>query len=280
MRVVVTGAFGYLGMALCRHLSRDGHEVVAVGHGQPTAVVPEIHLCDVSNMLRLSADAVVHLVGGGMSGGEQADAIGAYRRNIESVVHVLERVSAPRKILASTIYVYGARRVVFNEYDLPQPDTLYGQQKAVAEAIWRQTGGTALRFAHVYGGSPPPHRDGVTERLARAAAGHGEFRRSGSGMQILDLVHIDDACEAVAAALLASDLKADHAINIGGGRPIMLADLAQIFGVPCGINPQVKPVGRSCALDVFRAQTVLHWQPRVRLEDGAARLIEWAKELP
>ena len=231
MRVLVTGGFGYFGLALVRRLARE-HDVVAVGRdprrgtldavlaAMPTSVSTR-GMCDVRGLTAVGLrdiEAVVHLAGGGAPGGLVEHPTEAIRDNVDSAIHVVHAArNAKRLLLASSIYVYGSIERPARESDGTAPDTLYGAMKRLAEAVWHEAGGTALRFSHLYGvGSGVDfRRDGVSERMARAAVGLGAFSLHGDGSQRLDLVHIDDACEAVARALVAPELP--PAINIGGG---------------------------------------------------------------
>lgn len=257
MKVLITGAFGYFGAALALRLSPE-HEVLAVGRPPRSGPADRIRALFRELWIRsaeadvhaLPADwmrqakAIVHLAGGGAAGGQSADAAADLLDNIGAVACVAQQAPpGARLLLASSIYVYGRNCELcpFRETDTLAPDTLYGQMKAVAEALWRQRGGTALRFAHIYGAGAGIDfgRDGVTERLARAAAWGAPFTLQGDGSQRVDLVHIDDACDAVARALLADgglrafgvSLDAESVVNIGGGAPVMIRDLAQAFGV-------------------------------------------------
>lgn len=248
MRVLVTGAFGYLGLAVVRRLEADGHAVVAVGRAPRPACAEAVKAAipptveqqpgDVRSLTRAglrSIEAVVHLAGGGASGGKLYDPAAELRDNVEGARHVADIVPpSARRLLASSVYVYGTTPRPAKETDPLAPDTLYGQLKAIAEALFQQHKGTALRLAHVYGvgAGVDLQRDGVTERLARAAAGGAPFVLQGDGSQRIDLVHVDDACDAVARALTAEHLP--PAVNVGGGAPVAVADLARAFGVdPC-----------------------------------------------
>lgn len=287
MRVLITGGFGYLGMALARHLAAH-HDVLITGRRPRPACAKQvgvllrelrIHSCATDGSewphewVR-EAEAIVHLAGGGASGGNLGQATAALRDNLDSAAHIAD--IAPmgcRLVLASSIYVYGVGNRPFRETDTPAPDTLYGQLKAVAEAVWRQHGGVALRFAHIYGAGSGIDfdRSGVTERLAWAAAGGSPFRMHGDGSQQIDLVHIDDACEAVALALRTKKLP--DALNIGGGNPVSVADLARVFGVQPHVDScLVLPSNR--ALDIGLARAWLGWSPRVALADGAQGLVD------
>jgi UDP-glucose 4-epimerase len=292
MRVLLTGGFGYFGTALALRLSSE-HDVWIAGRPPRLAVAERLRAllrelripCSSPELWPPEApevEAVVHLAGGGSSGGHSMDPMADLRDNVESVCQVAACMNPrARLLLASSIYVYGTGLYPFREADPLAPDTLYGQCKAMAEAVVRQQGGVALRFAHLYGAGSCLDfgRDGVTERLARAAAGGAPFAMRGDGAQRVDLVHIDDACEAVVLALRLQNLP--PAINIGGGAPVSVADLARVFGAADGAadesvtDPQITELVRSeRVLDIALACDKLHWAPRVTLAQGAQGLLQ------
>lgn len=312
-RILITGGFGYFGSSLAKRLIWD-HEVILAGRlaSSGAVVIPARTLYfravrELAAEHAAEADAIVHLAGGGAPGGQSSDAAAALRDNVESAAHIAS-IAPPgcRLILASTIYTYGTGSRPFVESDTLRPDTLYGQLKAVAEAVWRQRGGTSLRFAHIYGvGSGVDFgRTGVTEKLARAAVGGSPFEMHGDGSQRIDLVHIDDACSAVEAALVAPELP--PAVNVGGGA-VAVADLVRAFGVDiaalhcqscgdameyihlegsnadrrgcmqcrrCGARSAGTYLDQSRAMDISLAKQALGWVPKVALADGAKGLIE------
>ena len=287
MKILVTGAFGYFGSALVRKLANAyGNEVIAVGRTSPftklgdlppnVKAFPATDIEDLKDW-RLDVDAVIHLAGGGESGGIVSDPIRSLRRNVDTTLHVLANVRARRRILASSVYVYDASVDLgrpFNEDDDVNPDTLYGAHKATAELAWQAVGGIALRFAHIYGGDGIQFgRDGVTERMARLHG--GRFTLYDGGAQKIDLLHINDACSAVAVALKVPTLPL--AINIGGGAPVSLIELASHFDFKnTGVVVKgEKPKER--LLDITLARQVLGWKPTVTLRSGLEALIESAK---
>ena len=281
MRVCVIGAFGFLGTALTRHLCRE-HDVTAVGHAPGSALpLPEgVHAfhCDVRGLTSAGLrgyDAIVHLAGGGQSGGSVGDVEMALRDNLDSARHVA--MAAPpscRLILASSIYVYGLGDRPFVESDPCAPDTLYGCMKLLAEQVWCKRGGIALRFSHLYGAvEGVTWRDGVTERLARAAATGGRFTRRGSGLQRLDLLHVEDARDVIGLALNATR---PGPLNIGSGSPVTLGDLIGTFGKEAPslrTDCEAAPDQPDRALDIGVAQ-MSGWYPRVSLSNGVRGLVD------
>ena len=299
-RVLVTGAFGYLGLALLRGLA--GHDLVAFGHAPrnpaaravipPGVVVREGEIEGVSSVLRDLGpfDAVLHLAGGGGPAKLAADPALAVRTNIRATSELVLRAreaGAARLVFASTIAVYGTFRDhgrPYSEADAPQPDDLYGVIKETAEHVWvAHGGGTSLRIANIYGvgSGVDVGVAGAVERFARAAAEGGEMKIFGTGAQKIDYVHVDDVVRAFEAVLAADS--PPPVVNIGGGDPIAIADLAErslAAGKALGKAPTLRrepaPEGkswpdRSLAIDL--AKRALGWSPHVGYEEGVSGLV-------
>ena len=281
MRVLVPGAFGYIGLALLRRLARE-HTVLAYGRGLTavTRVVPENVRLAVDTVHDIYAqedfDAVIHLVG---SGGPQRCAAHPVDA-IRSFSNLIEWTRRPRcrAIIASSIYVYGPRDRPSVETDRTEPTELYGALKEASEAL----GHTALRLSNVYGVGAPIDlgRDSAVDRFARAAAIGGEMLVHG-GSQLVDYVHIDDAVEAFVLAISAPIATA--AINIGGGTPEPLLTIAErclTIGRERGTMPTTARICKtesnaSRCLDISLAERAIGWKPRVPFDRGLRELVEF-----
>lgn len=109
----------------------------------------------------------------------------------------------------------------------------------------------------------------------------------GNGKQVRDLLYVDDLLDVYDAALESIDISTGQAYNIGGGpenaisvwkefQPI----LERNFGMEIPVDTSDWRPGdqRVYISDTRKAQADLGWQPKVNVEDGIHRLIEWARD--
>lgn len=297
MRVIITGAFGYLGQALVRRLAGK-HVVVAIGHPPraPITLPPGVEV--IHGDLALAGDllddrsAIVHLAGGGGEARCREDPVEAVRTIVGGASRLAAAASAARcpvRLFASSIFVYGTYRVPdrpYREDDECFPDDLYGVCKATAEHVWTvHGGGTAFRMANLYGVGAGVDLgiQGAIERFARAAAAGGTLTIYGEGTQQIDYVNVDDVVTAFERALDAPPGALPPAINLAGGAPIAIGALARMCiaaGEAFGSNPTLvstpPPAGRvwpDRSLAIQLAADVLGWKPEIPLEQGVRDLI-------
>lgn len=297
MRVVITGAFGYVGQTLQRRLSSK-HTVIAIGHTSRSPIAPAPGVEVVHGDLLLAAryldreTAIIHLAGGGGDAVCRQDPVAAVRTIVAGTSRLAAAArdaGAPVRLFASSIFVYGTYRAPtgpYREDDEPLADDLYGMCKLTAEHVWTQHGGgTAMRIANIYGAGCGVDFgiQGAIERFARAAASGGALTIYGEGTQRIDYVNVNDVCDAFERALEASE-PLPPVINIGGGAPLAIGDLARACmtaGRGIGQHPTLisvePPAGRvwpDRSLSIDLARRVLGWEPRVALADGVCSLVE------
>lgn len=125
--------------------------------------------------------------------------------------------------------VYGTRRPPpWSEAHPPDPDTTYGYSTWIGELLTLRADippAVVLRLARVYGLSEGLKWDSMPHRFAQRAARGEAIDVLGEGDDLLDLVHVQDVCDAVVKACTAS-LPPSTVLNIGSGRPVSVTEVA------------------------------------------------------
>lgn len=148
MKILVTGAAGFVGRTLCAHLAQSGNEVVALSRGRAfeTAIAGVSHyIADFGDAASIEqhmrgCDTVIHLAGRAHVMNEvNSDPLAAFREvNVgltERLVAQAGRAGVRRFVFVSSIGVNGNRSVgvPFTEADVPAPHDLYAISKWEAE---------------------------------------------------------------------------------------------------------------------------------------------------
>src|SRR5947209_2968197 len=205
MRMLVTGASGLVGGAVCAELGALGHEVVALvrrpGSEPPGTRPVRGDLSDVDSLAAaLTAerpDCVVHLAAEIAS---QRNARKVQEVNVDGTRRLLEACEldgGPRFVLASTV-VTGDAKGALLEPDKPLPvETPYGRSKQEAENLVRESPlhGVIVRPSHVYGPG-----GWYAEEFVNRLRQPGRFAVIGRGDNWWDVVRVEDVATALADA--------------------------------------------------------------------------------
>lgn len=299
-RVLVTGAAGLVGGAVCAQLRRLSVDVVGVdkmasrgGDGPPVVA------CDLTEAHRLHEIAgdhditsVVHC--GALSGPMVArdDPSAMVAVNILGTANVLEvaRIHKMRRfVYCSSTSAYGPTHseTPIGEFVALRPTTLYGASKAACErlvAAYRlQYGlqGTSLRLSWVYG--PRRTTDCAIREMIMSALRREEFFMAYGRDFYRQYIHVDDAARALVAALRLERTEQD-VYNITGGTYVTLAEIAEIvrsvlpearISLAAGPDP-VDDV--QSEFDIGAAKADLCYEPKMTLENGIRLYAAWIKE--
>jgi dTDP-L-rhamnose 4-epimerase len=292
VRVLVTGAAGFIGRVVSAHLRVDGDEVVAYDR----AVDPADDITDLARVRAAAdgCDAVVHLAAKVGLGVGIAD-IDDYARHNDLGTAVVLRATAEagirRLVFASSMVVYGEGAYRCRQHGPVRPLARTADELARGDfevhcprcGADLETGGiaAALRFHNVYGPGLPrntPYAGVAALFASRLAAGEAAHVFE-DGRQRRDFIHVDDVARAVSAALRASLAPGLTPLNIGSGRVTTIGEVAAaltdaVDGPPPVITGDFR-LGdvRHVTADSAAARQVLGWSAQIELRDGVRDLI-------
>jgi UDP-glucose 4-epimerase len=289
MRVLVTGATGFVGRAVVRQLTIAGHSVV----GFARTSVPcscELRTGDILDLAALEqavegADAVCHLAALALVRESFEEPVRYFRVNVAGTLNLLDAMNAEaqgsgrplRLVFASTGAIYGApERQPITEAQEPAPGNPYGASKLAAEtAIGYQAAlGTisavTLRTFNVAGavdGHGDPDTSRIIPKALLVAAGQADsLNVNGDGSAIREYTHVCDLARAYVAALDVAHPAGHRVYNVGSGVGVSIREVIEITEritgrpVPVRWGPPVREP-RELRGDSSRINTELGWHP-------------------
>jgi UDP-glucose 4-epimerase len=311
MKILVTGAAGFIGSHLCRRLLSEGCSVTGIDcftdyyprwmkerNVAPLLKARRFKLIDKDlnalplRDLLLGVDAVYHLAA-------QAGVRASWGRNFS--VYLKNNIQASQALLeaakglplrkfvyASSSSVYGLTPdIPMTETSLLYPLSPYGVSKLAAEQLcflYHKNYGlptVALRFFTVYG--PGQRPDMAFHKFFKAVLEGEPITVYGDGRQTRDFTFVDDIVEANLAALTKG--RDGQVYNVGGGHRETLGGLFPLFEEICGRPVRIakaeaqKGDVRHTFARIEKARRDLGFKPRTELRDGLAQEWDWIRRL-
>lgn len=310
MRVLITGAAGFIGSHLCDRLLKGGHQVVALDNIATGRLDNIAHLWgrndflfikhDVSNFIFVPGkiDAVLHFASPASPNPDspygfpqlpiQTLKVGALgTHNALGVA----RANQARFLLASTSEVYGdpqehpQREEYCGHVNPVGPRSVYDEAKRFAEAMtmaYHSYHGLDTRIARIfntYGPRMRPDDGRVVPNFVRQALAGEPLTIHGDGSQTRSFCYVDDLVDGL-YRLLMSDMH--QPINLGNPVETSIYDLARIVirltrneaGIKILPEERVPTDPQRRCPDISRAIEQLQWYPKIDLEAGLLCLIE------
>ena len=236
MRVLCTGADGYIGSVLGPKLLDRGHQAIGVdtglyrrgwlfddGRTRPMVISKDVRQMSQSELAGL--DAVVHLAelsNDPLGENDPAITMEINHRGSVEFARKCKAAGVARFVYASSCSIYGAAgNELKSETSNVDPQTAYARCKVLVE---RELGAMVdsrftpvfLRNATAFGASPRQRFDLVLNNLAGFAFTTGKIRVMSDGTPCRPLVHVEDICQAILGALEAPrEAVCGEAFNVG-----------------------------------------------------------------
>jgi UDP-glucose 4-epimerase len=296
-RAVVTGASGFIGQALVRHLSDSGWDVTGVDRRPSPGAFARTVIADVAQAGSLdrlldAGTVVFHLAASADVAKSVADPRSDFENTFRGVFEVLEaaRHASSRVIFPSTASIFDSSNVLpLPERAFPRPSSPYAAGKLGGEAYchaYHRCYGLDVRIARlfsVYGVGM--FRFAIHDIVRKIQSNPREVTILGDGTQVRDYLFIDDAVRGLAQ--IATDGVPGEEYNLASGIPVTLLDLTQRIAAVMG-HPHIRilTTGQSFPGDTPRWYAdvakirALGFEPRVDLETGLRRTVEWLVARP
>ena len=311
MKILITGAAGFLGSHLSEKYVRDGHIVYALDNllnGNLNNIRTLLHRKnfkfihdDVRNQeiyqrLPTDLDAIVHLAAQIHVDRSIVNPEETFNINVNGTMKVLEfaRMNDIEKILfASTSEIYGSAKCVpMNEDHSLSAQHPYGVSKIAADRLcytYNETydlGIDILRCFNLFG---PRQKDsgygGVIAIFINRILQNKPPIIYGNGDQTRDYMYITDAVDAYDKVLTSTNNPGKNGINFGSGTEKSINEIAELILKhansdkslkPIHVDPRPTEVQRLYA-DISKAKTVLKFEPKTNFEEGIISLLDWYK---
>lgn len=312
-RILITGAHGFIGKHLARHLAAQGHQVSGLGHGNwPPIEASRWGVQDwlngdvqTANLRALQArgdyELVYHLAGGSAVGAAIANPREDFFRTVASTVELLEwmRLDMPcaRLIAVSSAAVYGAGiSSPISEDAAGQPYSPYGYHKYMMELVCRSyadTYGVDLRLARlfsVYG--PELKKQLLWDMCTRLASGESPLMLGGTGQELRDWTHVSDVVAALTLVAFNDDsTQRGLATNLGTGVGTPVQEIAQLVvnawheRAGASSKPAVHFSGQSRPGDPFslvadpQRLSSMGFSWKIPLTEGVRAFVDWFRQV-
>ncbi|MDR3372549.1 MAG: NAD(P)-dependent oxidoreductase [Ancalomicrobiaceae bacterium] len=303
MRLLITGATGFVGAATVRRALETGDEVAVLirDPARPSRLTPQLpqvamFVADLRDAVAVGTalaafrpEAVLHLAWAGVSGAARNDPSQVYDNLVPTVrlVDLSARHGVGKFVGLGSQGEYGPLDTVISETDRPQPTTLYGTSKLATALISERMAALSgqqfawLRLFSTYG---PGDSEiwmipSIIGQLLR-----GERPKTTAGTQLWDYLYIDDVADGILAATRSE--AAVGVFNLGSGKPVAVRWIIETIrdlidpdaDIGFGEVPFRPDQVMHMEADITRLTSLTGWEPKVDFRDGLQRTVAAMRE--
>jgi len=318
MRILVTGAAGFIGSAICKKLKLLGHNIIAIDNFSnyydvalkhlrvkellsPLNIeVLDLDICDRLAIEKLvksnKPDLVIHLAAQAGVRLKINESHKYVESNLVGFSNILVSTidnQVPQFLFASSSSVYGDRASIpYRESEINlHPNSFYGSTKLTNEILTStlisnsETVARGLRFFTVYG--PWGRPDMAYFRMLANSLVNSKLRIYGDGSIERDFTFIDDATNAI--ALLMDELSTHpkgymDVVNIGGGNPVSINKLIEVIEMASNKKLSFEKSDRNLT-DVSKTMAdssellrLTGYIPKTEIDSGILETFRWASQ--
>ena len=271
MKVIVTGASGFVGHRVVKELLRRGVKTCAVARHPvefPDSVVVDNYFDTPSG------DVLIHLAEN--PNRAQVNKIGsAYLSEAGALANSLVSKGYQRIVFASSAVVYGDKdKRRHKPIDPVLATDVYSQSKLECEMLFDKNNGVIARISNLYGVGMST--ENVFSKIIQQVRCAGEVK-VWNDKPIRDFLWVDDAVDALVEMALG---KAKGIYNVASGRAVSIGELIDATLLSSGVDKQyTRTLTKSAEaysaifLDISDTFDSFGWAPKMKLEDGIKRLL-------
>ena len=301
-RVLVTGAYGFLGRYTSRKFNLEGYQVTAMGHGKwypeeyskwgiDVWVESTITFETLININK-EFDVIVHCGGSGSVGYSESNPYEDFQKSVQSTLSILEyiRLRCPncKFIYPSSVAVQGnLPDQPITEDIISNPISPYGFHKKIAEELclsyninFKLNVGI-IRFFSIYGA-------GLQKQLLYDACKKIDNCNGqdvvfwGTGKETRDWIHVEDAVSLI--YYMSENVRGLDIVNGGSGRRVEIAEVLDLIkaefdaNVTIGFNNEIRLGDPKYFWADLSRSLNYDWQPKMELSEGIANFVEFYKK--